>query len=662
MTRDATRLLRAALLLTGLGVAGAVAVSLRRPASAVAPEPTAPTDAPSGAASAAPATRMDELVYRNVKGGVETFVLRARRMLGREQEQMRLETVSLEFSYVMRGEPGRGTIESDECLYYPARQEAQFRGHVKLHTEDGFELASESLVWLGQDGRVTSDLPVEFRRKSISGSSRGIEYRSEPLEVDLLAEVEFRIADEARGATVIRAARASMKREAGEFEFDEDVRVERGSDVLTADQLLLIGTLDEIDRSRAVGNVRLTTSSADLLAAQPGRALGARTLSCGQLDINFREDMSLEDASALQAAELVVMPAPREARERRILRGGVLVFRWDEQGRLQEVQGQRGTELISEPLAPGGAPARTLRGRAFVARLDPVSGELREAEFNREVEFNRGKQRAHAEHGQYDGTRGILNLTEEPVVWDDSLHTRLEAEAIQIVTQTGDLRASQGVRQTVEAGTGRPGLMGGDQPVSLASREFEYDGRTRIALYRGEALLRTGRSEVRAPAIRTEETAAGRRLVAEGGASARLVAAGARADAPPTEGRGRQMVYDEGPGTIVFTGDAWIRQGEVQTKSPEATIQLGPDGREVRGLVAGSPVELTHGSRVATGSRATYTPKDGTIVVVGDKVELKDPSQKVQGRSLTFFVGDDRILIDGREEMRTETVFRRTPS
>jgi lipopolysaccharide export system protein LptA len=78
--------------------------------------------------------------------------------------------------------------------------------------------------------------------------------------------------------------------------------------------------------------------------------------------------------------------------------------------------------------------------------------------------------------------------------------------------------------------------------------------------------------------------------------------------------------------------------------------------------VAGSPVELTQGARVATGSSATYTPKDGTIVVVGDKVELRDPGQKVQGRSLTFFVGDDRILVDGREEMRTETVFRRTPS
>ena len=32
---------------------------------------------------------------------------------------------------------------------------------------------------------------------------------------------------------------------------------------------------------------------------------------------------------------------------------------------------------------------------------------------------------------------------------------------------------------------------------------------------------------------------------------------------------------------------------------------------------------------------------------------LQDPQQKVQGRSLTFHVGDDRILVDGQEQVRT---------
>jgi len=50
------------------------------------------------------------------------------------------------------------------------------------------------------------------------------------------------------------------------------------------------------------------------------------------------------------------------------------------------------------------------------------------------------------------------------------------------------------------------------------------------------------------------------------------------------------------------------------------------------------------------------------VVVVGEKVVLKDPTQEVQGRSLTFHVHDDRILVDGREEVRTETILKKEPS
>ncbi len=57
----------------------------------------------------------------------------------------------------------------------------------------------------------------------------------------------------------------------------------------------------------------------------------------------------------------------------------------------------------------------------------------------------------------------------------------------------------------------------------------------------------------------------------------------------------------------------------------------------------------------------TYKPAEGSVAVVGSSVELVEGSQRVQGRSLIFFTGDDRILVDGREEARTETVLRRNP-
>jgi lipopolysaccharide transport protein LptA len=121
------------------------------------------------------------------------------------------------------------------------------------------------------------------------------------------------------------------------------------------------------------------------------------------------------------------------------------------------------------------------------------------------------------------------------------------------------------------------------------------------------------------------------------------------------------MVYEAARGEIVYTGEVTMRQGDIQTKSPRATLRLTEDGRDLLTLVAGEPAEIEQGKRHAKGARATYTPATETVVIVGDKVVLQDPGQRVEGRSLTFRVGDEAILVDGQEQVRTEAVIRREP-
>ncbi len=79
-------------------------------------------------------------------------------------------------------------------------------------------------------------------------------------------------------------------------------------------------------------------------------------------------------------------------------------------------------------------------------------------------------------------------------------------------------------------------------------------------------------------------------------------------------------------------------------------------------MLAGAPVEVRQGVRRATGERGTYTPRDETLVLVArrpEKVVLHDVDRRLEGRSLTFQVGSDRIRVDGRDETRTEAVLER---
>jgi lipopolysaccharide export system protein LptA len=127
----------------------------------------------------------------------------------------------------------------------------------------------------------------------------------------------------------------------------------------------------------------------------------------------------------------------------------------------------------------------------------------------------------------------------------------------------------------------------------------------------------------------------------------------------PVDARSRELVYDEKERRVVYTGDVEIRQGDILTKSPEAVVLLTADGAGMDKLLAGSPVEVRQGTRRATGERGTYTPKDETFVLVGEKVVLQEADRRLEGRVLTFQSGSDRIRVDGREEVRSEAVLKR---
>ena len=92
------------------------------------------------------------------------------------------------------------------------------------------------------------------------------------------------------------------------------------------------------------------------------------------------------------------------------------------------------------------------------------------------------------------------------------------------------------------------------------------------------------------------------------------------------ETRAAEVVWDEEKNEAVYKGDVRVRQGDIETRSPLATVTLTPDGGGVEKVVAGEPVEVEQGQRRASGARGHLHPRDETMVLVGDKVVLQDPS------------------------------------
>jgi LPS export ABC transporter protein LptC/lipopolysaccharide transport protein LptA len=650
------RLLRRLLLTLVLGVLVSVAWTYRRSSEARPPVPE-PTPA-----AAAGDTRTENLVFKKFQGERLAWQLAAREMVGREGEDTRLRGVDFSFSYVAQGKPGQGRIVADACTYTAKVQRALFEGNVVVTTEDGFQLHTDALIYRGDKGVAKSDRPVRFQRKDVSGTSTGFSYMSEEGSLELPADVVVVVQDEANPATEIRAARATLVREEKTLRFSGGVTVKQSADVLTAQRFETdFGDDHVIYRARAIDDVDLRTTGALPGTAGVAGAGGPRHLRCRKLDLWFRPNRLLQEATAGPDAELTLMPGPRDPRERRRLGARFLAFGYDEQGRLQEVRGQKDSWMRSEPLAPAKGEARRVAAQSFIARVDPPSGRAEYIEFTKDVQFEEGARKATAQKAYYDGATEVLSLKESPQLVDAREGSTLIAEAIDVGSKSGDIAARHEVRHVLQRKGGGGGLFSGSgQPLLVTARFLEYDGRAKVGVYKQDALLRAGRDEVRGAEIRLTEQDGARRLEASGGIVSLLHPRreGEAAAPAPVDGRAREMVYDEKKRELAYKGDVTIRQGAVSIRGPQATIELTPDGADVRTMRAGEPVQVEQGDRKAQGVRATYDPRAGTMALVGEPVTLVDPRQHVQGRAVTFNLGDDRVVVDGQEQARTQTVIR----
>ncbi len=633
-------------------------------------------------------TTIRDMAASSFEGGAQKLQVKARDSRQEAGGTWHYEGVEVTFPFVAREKESRATITSDKCLYDPHREQAHFRGNVHMVTDDGFDLTTESLEYFGREGRVATKVEVQFALGTSSGRARGAEYRTADDVLELKSEVRLRFEDEDGGpATEIASERARGSRRTRVVNFGGGVEVRQGGRVLRARrlQLILDEEMESIRRAAAINDVELRTrGSGDLagIALPPG---GERVLRSRRLNMDFRPGGDLSRAVAVNRAVLEVLPGPGDPPEKRRIAGRLIEFVFDEEGRLVRVQGRsegrrRNPEagpvvLTTEPVRAGAGVPRRVECRSFTWNLDPATGALRTAQFRKSVAFTEPGRKGWAERADYDeGSQKLWLRGGAPRIVDEGDGSELQAQEIAVDTGTGGVVAIGGVRHAVRRGPegAQGGMLGGSEPAVLVSRRFEYDAQQKRAWYRENALLRSGEDEVRAPLIVLEDPGPGqRRLQASGGVVSVLhprsssgaeagdePSAGAEAEPEPVQTRSQEMVYEEAAGRVVYTGDVEIRQGDILTRSPQAVVTLTEGGADVQRIVAGEPVEVRQGTRRAQGRTGTYTPATETMVLEGDEVVLEDVDRSVKGRVLTFQVGEDRIRVDGQEEVRTEAIFK----
>jgi|HubBroStandDraft_6_1064221.scaffolds.fasta_scaffold00555_9 lipopolysaccharide export system protein LptA len=443
-------------------------------------------------------------------------------------------------------------------------------------------------------------------------------------------------------------------------------------------------------------NFDLTAPTVDFFVAE-GRRLD-HAVTSGAAKITISPAQNSNSATAQSSAQHTLVTAGRfEAKFAATAAGS---------SRLTSMHGAPDAKIVN--LTPG-LPDRVSTSQMLDAAFLPEGG-IASIIQKGTVAYSDGqaptkRTQAWADKAVYTPADRILVLTGIPRVSEGSMVTT--ARTIRINRATDDAFADEDVKSTYSELQEQPNgaLLASASPIHVTSATMTAHNSPAVALYQGNARLWQDANIVEAPSIQFDRDR--RFLVAQGTATqpvstvlvqAKLPQPGsaqerpaqpskAHLDSPPSKAQAKgeskgntkpeEKPADEGPvaitsarltyadserlahyeGSVVAKGsnftassstmDAYLLpRSQTSSNQPLAGPISGPG--QLDHLVAKGNVVVQQPTRRAEGKTLVYTAKDDKFVLTGGPPSIFDAERgKVTGVSLTFFRGDDRVLVEG---------------
>ena len=596
--------------------------------------------------------------------GRTAWTLKAAESIGRTESAQQFRDVEIRFD---AGEEKVPVVVTADHCEIQKDSSVYLEGNVVVRDHTSLRLEAETLNFQRSPDRAWSTEPVRYFRKGLTGSAGSMSYTLQDGALELEGGVAATFREEGDAPLRIESQRASMRRRRHFVQFVDEVRVRQSNRALDCNDLQVY--LDEenenVERMEAYEGVdlRMDVAESETDESSSGSLsseAGTKRLLTEKLEAFFRpggED--LERVRALNGGRLV-MKLPEGSREgyHKDLEGYTLVFEFDEEGRLDVLRGRGGVTLVLTPVASAEAK-KIVNARQLEAFFDPVSGDLREAICERAVTFEQGDVRATAEKGTFHNLESRLVLEEGPRLWDQK--ASLEARVIEIDVVSGDVEGTGNVRSTSRDSSGSAGLFPSesDEPVYFVSKRLRYERATDTAVYTGEARAIQGQNRIEAGRIRLLRGAG--ELSAENRVRTSFLQKPKEGAPEITVTDADTFLYRSKEERLQYRGGVAMRSKEMTLKGKTVDVLLEPDSREVREVSAEGEVSIETPDGKAAGDHARYLPEQESMTVRGEHARLENAGKLTEGKQLTFFLGDDRILVDGREQTRTKTTYSSKP-
>jgi lipopolysaccharide export system protein LptA len=370
--------------------------------------------------------------------------------------------------------------------------------------------------------------------------------------------------------------------------------------------------------------------------------------------------------------------------ESTILRAKKFVTEFTAEGRLGKLDGHSGVEIRRQ--LGNGAP-QISTSNELVATF-AKSGEWDTLDQTGNVRFQQADRRATAAHARIVRSTDMLILDGSPILSDSQ--SRTTASSIAINQKSGAIEAKGPVASTylsgkpgaseVNIGSGPAHVTADSLSGSTTSGDVTYAGHAR--LWQGESVLDSDRIEIWRDDKKMQATGNVVAVFPQASGPAPVASSAKPVMKPVSRSSGPTLwkihapvlTYWNDQGKAHMEGGVTTESNEGSLQSPTLDVFFNEQGSARSGDEASSPgqgsgqlrralalggVTVRQADRLGKSAQAEYTASEGKFVLSGGNPTLTDASgDTTAGRSLTFFVASDTILVDSQEGLRTLTKHR----
>lgn len=386
------------------------------------------------------------------------------------------------------------------------------------------------------------------------------------------------------------------------------------------------------------------------------------------------EHQRVESAETLAPATL----ESKEDKETTTLQANKFTAEIGPKGQIETLVGQSGVEVRR---VEGNGIPQTVSATQMTAKFGS-QGQWEKVDETGNVRFRQADRQASAAHASITRPTDTIILDGSPAISDSM--SRTTAANIMINQNSGAIGATGGVVSTylpsttedaVGLGTGAAHISADALSGSVNSAQVRYSGHAR--LWQGDAVLDSDQIEIWRDAKRLSAT--GHVVAVFPQASGPLASMpGARSSKTSAESKptlwkitAPSLSYWNDQGRAHLEGGVVAKsdQGSLESRTLDAFLSESQSGaaaavrtsgvRQLKRVLAQGNVIVHEGERRGIAEQAEYTAADGKFVLTGGQPALiNGVSDRTTGRSLTFFVANDTILVDSEEGLRTVTTHR----